>query len=222
MAGVEHKAKAIEGLLDVEAGSSSDQACGTQRDELAAGTNSKGMIGRLQGSDINEALIEVELILVDAGARSAVATVDQATVELEKGAKPLGEVQVGARQVALEEVAIIGRLRAKSGVVLILAALAELPGDREEVVLSERDVVEAVGPVPLGRAACGGLGEIRPVNVPYLWRIGRRVPSLSGKPEAGGKCRQSNCQRDVKRRELSTIDLLNGLARGIHSGRGKM
>ena len=63
--------------------------------------------------------------------------------------KMRSKVQVGAEQVALQEVAVILRLCAKGGVVLIFAALADLARNREEIVLSQRNVVEAVGPVPL-------------------------------------------------------------------------
>ena len=101
---MQHEANAIEGLLDVEAGPGCDEACGTQRDELAAGANREGMIWRLQGDDIYEALVEVELVFVDARPRSAVSTIDQAAVELDESAEALRQVQICAEEIALQEV----------------------------------------------------------------------------------------------------------------------
>ena len=74
-------------------------------------------------------MIEVEGICVDGGAGAAVTAVDEAAVELDEGAEVRGEVQVGAEQVALEEVAVVGWLRAEGWVVLVFAALAELAVD---------------------------------------------------------------------------------------------
>ena len=150
MTGVEHETEAIERLFDIEASSGGDEACRTEGDELAARPKSKEVLSVLHWSDVDETLVEIERILIDAGTRSAVTTVDQAAVELEKCAKVLSEVQVGAQQITLQEVAAIGRLRAKRRMVLILSMLSDLPGDREEAMIAERDVVEVIGPVRRG------------------------------------------------------------------------
>ena len=94
---MQHEAKAIEGLLDVEPGTGGDQASGSEGDELATGTNREAISGRLHGSDVDEALVEVELVFIDAGSWTTVAAVGDAAVELNEGSEALGEVQVGAQ-----------------------------------------------------------------------------------------------------------------------------
>ena len=87
---------AIERLLDVESCSCGYQASGTERDQLPAQANSDVGFGIVAERQVEKRLIEIECVLIDAGTGTAIATRDEATIELYEGAEVLAQMEIGA------------------------------------------------------------------------------------------------------------------------------
>lgn len=141
---MEGDTRAVEGLLDVQAGTSCDQSRRAEGDKLTSGSDHHVCcLSATPGRELNEALVDVEAVAIDTGARSAVAALNPPAVQLEEEADAGVQMKVGAKQISLQQVAIVRGLRSERRVVLMLAALSNLPADREKASTgdAERNVV---------------------------------------------------------------------------------